>query len=149
MPPCHVEIQRLRFGAIIPAYATDGSAGVDLHACFEDHLCHVILPGEVKLVPTGLKVAFTKDFEMQIRSRSGLGVKSGIVVAQGVGTVDSDYRGEIMVPLRNLSETPFAINPGDRIAQAVFSPVSRAIFSVGTISDHTVRGEGGFGSTGV
>lgn len=130
----------------LPSYETDGSAGADIRACLEEPL--TIMPGERKLVPTGMIVELPEGIEAQIRSRSGLSIKHGITMVNGVGTVDPDYRGEWNVPLVNLSNEPYTINDGDRIAQAVFSRFERVEFELtGSVSE-TERGSGGFGSTG-
>lgn len=125
-------------------YATDGSAGFDLYTS-ED----IVVKGHgVTKVPTGIQVQFPPSVEMQIRSRSGLALL-GITVANSPGTVDSDYRGEVCVLLRNDTPHPRMFRKGDRIAQAVLSPVFRAEFMQGVVSADTSRGTGGFGSTGI
>ena len=128
----------------VPQYATPGSVGVDLQSAEEMQ----IWPGYTRTVSTGLRVAIPEGFEMQIRSRSGLALE-GIVVANAPGTIDSDYRGEIKVILVNLSASIFNVHVGDRIAQGVFAPVVRAEFEPRDVLPATVRGEGGFGSTGI
>jgi len=139
-----LKIKKLDSNAIIPAYQTELSAGFDLHS-IEDY---VIKPMERKLIKTGLAFEIEEGYEIQIRPRSGLAFKHGITVLNSPGTIDADYRGEIMVLLINLGEREFEIKKGDRIAQAVVSPVIQAEFiEVEKLSD-TKRGRGGFGSTG-
>ncbi|MBQ9564726.1 MAG: dUTP diphosphatase [Synergistaceae bacterium] len=128
----------------LPAYATAGAAGVDLRASEP----RVIQPGELALVPTGIRIALPDGYEAQIRPRSGLALKHGITLPNSPGTIDSDYRGEVGVILMNLGSEPFAIQPGDRIAQMVFAPVTRAVWEEAESLDTTERGAGGFGSTG-
>lgn len=130
----------------MPSYETDGSAGADIRASLEQPL--TINPGERKLVPTGMTVELPDGIEAQIRARSGLSVKHGITMINGVGTVDPDYRGEWNVPLVNLGNEPYTINDGDRIAQAVFCKFERVEFELACSLSETERGSGGFGSTG-
>ncbi|GHU61165.1 deoxyuridine 5'-triphosphate nucleotidohydrolase [Clostridia bacterium] len=133
----------------VPAYETDGSAGMDLRAHLADGQPIVIAPGKRAVVPTGLRIELPQGFEAQIRARSGLAAKHGIALVNGIGTIDSDYRGEIGVILINLGEEEFAVNDGDRIAQMVIARYARTSFEIaGSLAD-TERGEGGFGSTGV
>ena len=132
----------------LPAYETAGSAGADLRAYLPDG--DVILePGERKLIPTGLFSQLPAGVEAQIRARSGLSIRHGICLTNGVGTVDSDYRGECNVALVNLGQEPFTISDGDRIAQVVFSRYEQPDFLQTEIIDETERGDGGFGHTGV
>ena len=131
----------------IPAYQTPGSAGADIRACIDEPI--ILMPGQRCLVPTGLFVEIPEGVEAQIRARSGLAIKHGIGLVNGVGTVDSDYRGEWNVPLINFSDEPFTINNGDRIAQVVFSKYYVANFSLTDKIDETDRGAGGFGHTGI
>jgi dUTP pyrophosphatase len=141
-----VLVQRLPHaeGLPLPAYATPGSAGMDLLAARE----MMIPPAGRALVPTGLAVAIPEGFEMQVRPRSGLALKHGVTVLNAPGTVDSDYRGEVGVILLNTGAEPFSIARGDRIAQAVFAPVTRASWEEVVVLPETQRGTGGFGSTG-
>ena len=132
----------------LPAYETVGSAGADLRASFPGQSVARLGPGERALIPTGLKVAIPAGYEAQIRPRSGLAYKQGLTVANAPGTIDSDYRGEVMILLVNLGDKPAVITHGDRVAQMVIAPVTQAAFEVGVLDD-TARGEGGFGSTGV
>lgn len=135
----------LRDGAVLPKYATDGSAGMDLCAA---HDC-VVYSRSTVCVSTGLRVAVPEGYELQIRSRSGLALKRDVFVLNSPGTVDSDYRGVVGVILHNASRTPFVIHAGDRIAQAVLAPVVHCMWDEVDDLDFTVRGDGGFGSTGI
>lgn len=139
-------VQRLPHaeGLELPAYATEGAAGMDLVAA----RAVTLAPGARALVPTGLCVALPDAFEMQIRPRSGLALRHGVTVLNAPGTVDSDYRGEVGVILVNAGSESFAIARGDRIAQAVFAPVLRAEWESVVVLPETARGAGGFGSTG-
>ena len=126
----------------LPSYETEGSAGADLRAYLVEPV--TLMPGERKLIPTGLFVELPPGVEAQVRARSGLSIKHGIGLVNGVGTVDSDYRGEWNVPDR-----PYTIHDGDRIAQVVFSSYLKAEFKVSEEIDETERGAGGFGHTGL
>ena len=142
-----MEIRIVSKGGALPAYATEGSSGADLRACIEEPV--TLMPGERRLVPTGLFVEIPQGVEAQIRARSGLAIKHGIGLVNGVGTVDSDYRGEWNIPLINWGQEPYTIHNGDRIAQVIFSRYEKADFvSVSQISE-TERGTGGFGHTGI
>ena len=131
-------------GLELPAYATDGAAGMDVIAAEDVELA----PGGRHAVATGLAVAIPLGFEIQVRPRSGLALKHGVTVPNTPGTIDSDYRGELKVILINLGAEPFAIRRGDRVAQLVLAPVVRATWLKVEELDETARGEGGFGSTG-
>ncbi len=141
-----VLVQRLPHaeGLPLPAYATEGAAGMDLLAAREV----VIPPGGRALVPTGLCIALPEGYEMQVRPRSGLALRHGVTVLNAPGTVDSDYRGEVGVILLNTGVEPFRAARGERIAQAVFAPVARAAWEEVVVLPETRRGAGGFGSTG-
>lgn len=141
-----VPVKRLEhFGDLeLPAYATDGAAGMDVVAA-EDV---TLPPGERHAVATGLAMAVPDGFELQVRPRSGLALKHGISLPNTPGTIDSDYRGELKVILINLGDQPFEVRRGDRIAQLVLAPVVRASWLEVDELDDTARGEGGFGSTG-
>ncbi|MBQ7703578.1 MAG: dUTP diphosphatase [Firmicutes bacterium] len=130
----------------VPVYQTEGSAGADLMACLDEPI--TLMPGERRLIPTGMRIELPEGVEAQIRARSGLSIKHGITMINGVGTVDSDYRGEWNVPMVNLGSEPYTINDGDRIAQAVFTRYERAGFELVDSVNETERGGGGFGSTG-
>ena len=131
----------------LPAYATEQSAGMDLRANIDAPL--TLRPLERKLVGTGLYIALPQGYEAQIRPRSGLALKHGITVLNSPGTIDADYRGEIMVLLVNLSDTDFVINEGERIAQMVIARHEQAVFEPVETLDETERGVGGYGHTGV
>lgn len=131
-------------GLDLPAYATDGAAGMDVVSAEDVTLA----PGARHAVATGLSVAIPAGFEIQVRPRSGLALKHGISVPNAPGTVDSDYRGELKVILINLGAEPFSILRGDRVAQLVLAPVTRASWLKVDELEETARGEGGFGSTG-
>ena len=146
-PP--VKLKRLEngIGLGLPAYETAGSAGADSQAAVEAPL--TLRPGERGLIPAGFAMALPVGFEAQVRPRSGLAVKNGLTVLNAPGTIDSDYRGEVKVPLINLGAEPFVIERGMRIAQMVIAPVVQGDFAEVDELDETVRGAGGFGSTGV
>lgn len=131
----------------LPAYATSQSAGMDLRANIDQQI--VLKPFERRLIPTGLHIALPVGFEAQIRPRSGLALKHGITVLNSPGTVDADYRGEVMVLLVNLSQEEFIINDGERIAQMVIAKHEQGILELVEELDETERGAGGYGHTGV
>lgn len=133
--------------ALMPFYATEFSAGVDLRAHIKEPI--TLLPGKRALVPTGIKLALPEGVEGQVRSRSGLSWKNGVIVLNSPGTIDADFRGEISIVLANFGEEPFVIEPKMRIAQLVFASVVMADFAVMQELSQTVRGTGGFGSSGV
>lgn len=141
-----VRLKRLGngYGLPLPAYATDGAAGMDVVSA-EDV---TIRPGERHAVATGLSMAIPTGYEIQVRPRSGLALKHGITVPNTPGTIDSDYRGELKAILINHGSEPFAIHRGDRVAQLVLAPVTRAVWEEVEELDETARGSGGFGSTG-
>jgi dUTP pyrophosphatase len=141
-----VEIKRLpgSEGMPLPAYETEGAAGMDLRAAE----AMTLKPGARCLMPTGLSIALPQGFEAQVRPRSGLAVKHGVTVLNSPGTIDSDYRGEIKVPLINHGQEDFLIARGDRIAQMVIAPVTRIGWTEVEALDDTARGSGGFGSSG-
>tara|TARA_B100000029_G_C17542426_1_gene947213 strand:- start:702 stop:1139 length:438 start_codon:yes stop_codon:yes gene_type:complete len=130
----------------LPSYKTTGSSGMDIMAYTEKKM--IINPGKIALVPTGIAVAIPKNYEIQIRPRSGLAAKKGISVLNTPGTIDSDYRGEIKVILINLGSKSFVINSGDRIAQMIVCPIAKVKFKKIQNLPKTVRNKGGFGSTG-
>jgi dUTP pyrophosphatase len=133
-------------GLPLPAYQTPGAAGLDLHAALETDL--ELFPGQRRAVPTGLELAIPPGFEGQVRARSGLALRHGLMVLNGPGTVDSDYRGELQVILANLGDRPARIRRGDRVAQLVISPVVQARLEEVSELPETDRGPGGFGHTG-
>jgi dUTP pyrophosphatase len=131
----------------LPKYETSGSAGLDLRACLDEPL--VVSPLEVRLIPTGIAIHIKdKSLAATILPRSGLGHKHGIVLGNLIGLIDSDYQGPLMISCWNRGQNSYTIAPGERIAQLVFLPIVRADFEVVTTFEETVRGEGGFGSTG-
>jgi dUTP pyrophosphatase len=140
-----LRVKKIRPGAVLPAYAHDGDAGMDLCSA-EDT---VVKKGSRALVPTGLVFMLPPGYEAQVRPRSGLALKRGVTVLNTPGTVDAGYRGEVGVILANFGEEDFEVKRGDRIAQAVVAPVTRAEIAECGEVDSTERGEGGFGSTGV
>tara|TARA_B100001093_G_scaffold457279_1_gene468873 strand:- start:80 stop:520 length:441 start_codon:yes stop_codon:yes gene_type:complete len=140
-------IKKLSKNITLPKYETDGSSGMDLAANIENEI--EISPGKTAIIPTGLAVSIPKNFEIQIRPRSGLAAKNQISVLNTPGTIDADYRGELKVILINLGEKKFKIEKGLRIAQMVLCPVTRATLKEVDILEETERGAGGFGSTGI
>ena len=131
----------------LPAYATAQSAGMDLRANIPESI--TLQPLERRLIPTGLHIALPEGYEAQVRPRSGLALKHGITVLNSPGTIDSDYRGELMVLLINLSQNPFTVNDGERIAQLVIARHEQAVLTAVEVLDETERGAGGYGHPGV
>ncbi len=146
MNPITIQLKRLPHGEglPLPAYATDGAAGMDVVAAE----ALTIAPGNRAAVATGFAIAIPNGYEVQVRPRSGLALKHGVTCLNTPGTIDSDYRGEVKVILANLGAEPFSISRGDRIAQLVPAPVQRAVLDEVLSLDDTIRGTGGFGSTG-
>ncbi len=143
----NVDIIKLHDDVILPAYQTDGAAGMDIHAYLQEKAV-ILQPLERRMIPTGLTAALPVGYEIQIRARSGLSIKHGITMVNGIGTIDADYRGEIGVLVINLSSEPFEITHGMRIAQMVVARYERVVWrEVERLSDST-RGTKGFGSTG-
>ncbi|MFR1503432.1 MAG: dUTP diphosphatase [Opitutales bacterium] len=142
----NLKIQKLDEKVTVPCYQTEGAAGMDLCAFLNEPVTLKSL--ERKLIPTGLKMELPHGYEAQVRPRSGMSIKHGITLVNCVGTIDEDYRGELCVPVINLSTEEFTIQNGDRIAQMIVAPVTKAEISVVTELSDTQRGEGGFGSTG-
>jgi len=140
-----VKIKKLCANAIIPQYATSGSAAADLHAAIDEPL--TIAPGERIAIPTGFAISFDGGVAL-IFGRSGLGTKHGVTLANSVGVIDSDYRGEVHVCLINRSSEPYTVQPKERVAQMMFVPIYTADFIECDELDETERGTGGFGSTG-
>lgn len=137
-------------GMTMPAYATEGAAAVDLRAAVEEDSPVTIAPGGRALIPTGVAISpESSDVVAILAARSGLAIKSGICLSNGIGVIDADYRGEICVGLHNTSDVPFTVQRGDRVAQMMFMPVYAANLIEVTSLDETARGAGGFGSTGV
>ena len=141
-----VFVKKLDPAVKLPEYKTDGASGMDLMAFIKEPIS--VKPKTSNLIPTGLSVAFSEDYEIQIRPRSGLAAKNNISVLNTPGTVDSDYRGEIKVIIYNHGSENFVINNGDRIAQMILTPVIKMELEETNNLPETIRGEGGFGSTG-
>ncbi len=142
-----LNIKLLSPNAVLPKYATPGSAAMDLSACLDEPV--VLQPGQRTLLPTGIAIALPgPEYVALVFVRSSLGAKHGIALSNGVGVIDSDYRGEIKVGLTNLSEVPYTIQPGDRVAQLAVLPVTQPTVVRVAELDETDRGAGGFGSTG-
>ena len=141
-----LKIEKLPHNNILPEYKTEGAAGMDLCAAIPEPM--ELKPLERKLVPTGLKIELEHGYEAQVRPRSGLSIKHGITLINCVGTIDEDYRGEVCVPIVNISNETYTIQPDERIAQMVIARVEQAKLEVVTELTETTRGEGGFGSTG-
>lgn len=131
----------------LPHYASSGAAGADVRAYLQE--AFIIAPGEATLIPTGLHFAIPEGFEIQVRPRSGLAIKSKITVLNSPGTIDSDYRGEVKVILINHGKEPFIVEPGMRIGQLILAPVTKALFMRSAELSTTARGSHGFGHTGV
>ena len=143
----NVAVKLLRKGAKLPTYGSQWAAGADLYACLDAPV--TLSPGETKLIPIGIAMEIPVGYAGLVYARSSLASKRGLAPANKVGVVDCDYRGEFFIPLRNHGDVPQTVEPGDRIAQMILTPYLTAQFiEVDTLSD-TVRGEGGFGSTGV
>lgn len=142
-----MKIKIKSISGILPEYETEGSAGMDVRAYTEEDI--VIKPGKRVLVPTGLFMEIPNGCEAQIRARSGLAIRNGITMINGIGTIDSDYRGEIKIPLVNLGDESFVIKNGDRIAQMVISRYETVSWEKVSEVGETIRGNGGFGHTGV
>lgn len=143
----NIKITKLRPDAIIPARATQGSAGADLYACIDSEI--TVNPGEKAVIPTGIAIALPdSNHAAFVFARSGLAIKHGIGLLNGVGVIDSDYRGEICVGVTNQLGEPYTVAPGERIAQMVIMPVDLPDFVQVDSLDETQRGSGGFGSTG-
>lgn len=149
MNPVRVEIKRLDPRAAMPRYQTDFAAGMDLAACLPEGEVVVIEPGRIVMAHCGFAMAIPPGFEAQVRPRSGLASKFGITLPNAPGTIDADYRGEVMVPLINLGREGWRLTHGARIAQMVIAPVARATLAEVDDLGTTRRGERGFGSTGV
>ncbi|HZW07509.1 MAG TPA: dUTP diphosphatase [Phycisphaerales bacterium] len=145
--PVTVRLKRLSPRATLPQYHSDQAAGMDLAACLDSPV--TIAPGQIVKIPLGFAVALPIGYEAQIRPRSGLATRHGVTVPNSPGTVDSDYRGEMVVALINLGREPFTVEPGARVAQMIVAPVSHASILEVDELDSTTRGTGGFGSTGL
>lgn len=143
----NVKIKKLNPAATTPTYGTEFAAGADLYACTDESI--TINPGETQFIHTGLAMEIPEGLVGLIYARSGMACKKGVAPANKVGVIDSDYRGEIIVALYNHSETPLVVNNGERVAQMVYAPYYHAQFTEVNELEDSVRGEGGFGSTGV
>jgi dUTP pyrophosphatase len=144
-----LKIKKLSARATPPRYHSEGAAGLDLSACLPESTPELIIqPGKIAIVNTGIAIAVPPGFEAQVRPRSGLSSKHGLTLPNAPGTIDSDYRGEVLVPMINLGGEPFAITHGMRIAQMIIAPVARARVVEVEDLEATARGAGGFGSTG-
>ena len=141
-----LKVHKLDHNISLPSYATEGSAGMDLTAAISEPV--EFKPLERRLIPTGIIIELPKGYEAQIRPRSGLSIKHGMTLVNCVGTIDEDYRGEVCVPMINLSGEPYAVQPGDRIAQMIVAPVQKVEVIVVKETSLTERAAGGFGSTG-
>ena len=141
-----LKIERLPHNKFIPEYKTSGAAGMDLCAAISEPV--TLKPLERTLIPTGLKIELEHGYEAQIRPRSGMSIKHGITLINCVGTIDEDYRGEVCIPVVNISNETYTIQPDERVAQMVITRVDQARIEVVTELSETSRGEGGFGSTG-
>ncbi len=141
-----LKIERLAHNKVLPEYKTEGAAGMDLCAAINEPV--TLKPLERKLIPTGLKIELEHGYEAQVRPRSGLSIKHGITLINCIGTIDEDYRGEVCIPMVNVSNEEYTILPDERIAQMVIAKYEQAKIEVVTELTETTRGEGGFGSTG-
>lgn len=141
-----LKIERLEHNRILPEYKTEGAAGMDLCAAINEPV--TLKPLERTLIPTGLKIELEHGYEAQIRPRSGMSIKHGITLINCVGTIDEDYRGEVCIPVVNISNEEYTIQPDERIAQMVIAKYEQAEIEVVTELTDTQRGSGGFGSTG-
>ena len=141
-----IDIVKLRPTAVLPEYQTTGAAGADIHACIDEPI--TLQPLERRMIPTGLSMAIPIGYEVQIRARSGMSIKHGITMVNGIGTIDADYRGEVGVLAINLSQDAFTIEPGMRIAQMVVAKYETIGWNEVEILDETDRGVGGYGSSG-
>ncbi len=141
----NIQIKKLKPNATLPSYQTAQAAGMDLHACLDESV--TLGPMERRMIPTGIAIALPDGYEAQIRARSGLSIKHGITMVNGIGTVDADYRGEIGVLVINLGQEAFEITPDMRIAQMVIARYETAVWQESDELDETARGAGGFGST--
>lgn len=142
----NIDVVKLREDAVLPVYQTAGAAGADLHACIDAPI--ILKPLERTVVPTGLAMSIPEGFEVQIRARSGMSIKHGITMVNGIGTIDADYRGEVGALVINLSQETFTIEPGMRIAQMVVAKYETIGWNVVETLDETARGKGGYGSSG-
>jgi len=141
-----VKVKRLNPKALLPAYQTEHAAAMDVHACLNEAM--TLQPLERAMVPTGLAFEIPEGYEMQVRARSGLSIKHGLTMVNGVGTIDADYRGELHILMINLGQEPFVIEPDMRVAQLLVTRYEKVSLQLTETLSETDRGEGGFGSTG-
>ena len=141
-----IDVVKLREDAVLPVYQTAGAAGADLHACIDASI--ELQPLKRRMIPTGLAMSIPEGYEVQIRARSGMSIKHGITMVNGIGTIDADYRSEVGVLIINLSQDVFTIEPGMRIAQMVVAKYEVTGWNVVESLDETDRGAGGYGSSG-
>ena len=141
-----MDVVKVRDDAVLPVYQTAGAAGADLHACIDEPI--VLQPLERRVIPTGLAMSIPEGYEVQIRARSGMSIKHGITMVNGIGTIDADYRGEVGALVINLGQEAFTIEPGMRIAQMVVAKYEVTGWNVVESLDETERGTGGYGSSG-
>lgn len=141
-----IQVVKIRENALLPQYHTSGSAAMDIAACLDEPI--TLAPMERRVIPTGIAFALPPGYEAQIRARSGLALKHGIAMANGIGTIDADYRGEVGVIVINLGTEPFTVEPGMRIAQLVIARYEKAVWQEVTELPATERADGGYGSTG-
>jgi len=141
-----VKVKRLNPKALLPAYQTEHAAAMDVHACLDEAM--TLQPLERAMVPTGLAFEIPEGYEMQVRARSGLSIKHGLTMVNGVGTIDADYRGELHILMINLGQEPFVIEPDMRVAQLLVTRYEKVTLQLTETLSETDRGEGGFGSTG-
>lgn len=141
-----ISVKKLKPNALLPQFATAHAAGMDISACIDEPI--TLQPHERAVIPAGFAIALPPGYEAQVRGRSGLAAKHGIMPANGVGTIDADYRGEVGVILLNTSNEPFVVEPGMRVAQLVIAKYQTVEWNEVEVLDETSRGEGGYGSTG-
>ncbi len=142
----NIEVVKVNPSAILPKYQTAGAAGADIHACLDEAV--TLQPMERRMIPTGLVMAIPEGYEVQIRARSGMSIKHGITMVNGIGTIDADYRGEVGVLVINLGQEAFTVEPGMRIAQMVVARYDMVQWREVAVLDETERGDGGYGSSG-
>ena len=142
----NIRIKQLRESAIIPEYQTEHAAALDVHSCLETPM--TLAPLERAMVPTGLAFELPEGTEMQVRARSGLSIKHGLTLVNGIGTIDADYRGELNILMINLGQEAFTIEPGMRVAQLLVSRYEKVDWELTEVLNETARGSSGFGSTG-
>ena len=142
----NVKFKRLRESAVVPSYQTEHAAGMDLYSANEQPI--TIGSGDIAMIPLGFAMALPDHYEAQVRPRSGIATQYGVALPNAPGTIDADYRGEVTIPLINHGNEPYVVEPATRIAQMIIAPVVQATFELVEELDETLRGVGGFGSTG-